>query len=49
MVRIVPEQNLTAALTETLDLSARDEVSAANRYVRILGETVDPGSALAAS
>lgn len=40
MVRIVPEQNLTAALTETLDLSARAE-----SVVRILEETVDPGSA----
>ena len=37
-------QNLTEALTETLDLATHDGVSKANRHVRILEETLDPGS-----
>ena len=39
------KQDLTAALAETLELATNQGVSQANRHVRILEETLDPGRA----
>lgn len=39
------EQNLTTALGETLHLATTGSVTEANRHVRVLEETIDPGSA----
>ena len=38
------EQNLTAALTETLELATTGSVGAAKRHVQILEETLNPGT-----
>ena len=39
------EQDLTTALTQTLEISRTEGVGAAKRHVQILEETVDPGRA----